>query len=328
MAELSKMRKDVQIFYGWHNKFTSWLEAQLLYSLPADKRFVSMPLFPMELLLEDDHFEDLQPEQPTTDKVEPSAMGEKRKRKKSKSGKKKKVEKKKVEEKEVVDEHHVNSEAKQQSPVVGSQQRLPEVDQHLEAKASSDKPEPSQEVLQDQDVVEEEVNQNEDDGSEKSIAEEDLLYGKNPNEEENVSEEKDVNEEGLKGQGHKTDEQITIDPPVEQANLKNDDPVPEEGNVAGGSAPGGDQLATTEKAIAGNESPTLGTILRKKRTTKRKVVPQATTYMPVGTDPEPTRSASVEEEKVDEGVSNVVGPKKKKQKVSPTAVGRCNRPRA
>jgi hypothetical protein len=50
--------------------------------------------------------------------------------------------------------------------------------------------------------------------------------------------------------------------------------------------------------------------------------------MPVGTDPEPTRSAPVEEEKVDEGVSNVVGPKKKKQKVPPTAVRRSNRPRA
>jgi hypothetical protein len=54
-------------------------------------------------------------------------------------------------------------------------------------------------------------------------------------------------------------------------------------------------LATTEKAIARNESPILGTILRKKRTTKRKAVPQATADKPVGTDPEPTRSALVEE---------------------------------
>jgi hypothetical protein len=84
----------------------------------------------------------------------------------------------------------------QQSPVVGSQQRLSEVDQHSEAKASSDKPEPSQEVLQCQDIVEEKVNQNDDDGSEKSIAEEDILFEKNPNEEEKVSEEKNVNEEG------------------------------------------------------------------------------------------------------------------------------------
>jgi hypothetical protein len=73
-------------------------------------------------------------------------------------------------------------------------------------------------------------------------------------------------------------------------------------------------LATTEKAIAGNESPTLGTILRKKRTTKRKVVPQATADIPVGTDLEPTRSAPVEEEKVDEGVSNVVGPRRRSRK--------------
>jgi hypothetical protein len=48
----------------------------------------------------------------------------------------------------------------------------------------------------------------------------------------------------------------------------------------------------------------------------------------VGTDPEPIVSAPVEEEKVDEGVSNVVGPKKKKQKVQATAVRRSNRPRA
>ncbi|KAK2444597.1 hypothetical protein QL285_015611 [Trifolium repens] len=165
-------------------------------------------------------------------------------------------------------------------------------------------------------------------GSEKTVAEEELLFENDPNEEEKVSEEKEVNEGEPEGQGQNIDEQTTTDTPVEQANLKNDDLVPEEGNVAGGSAPGGDQLATTEKAIAGNESPTLGTILRKKRTTKRKVVPQATADMPVGTDPEPTRSAPVEEEKVDEGVSNVVGPKKKKQKVTPTAVRRSNRPRA
>jgi hypothetical protein len=36
----------------------------------------------------------------------------------------------------------------------------------------------------------------------------------------------------------------------------------------------------------------------------------------------------VEEEKADEGVSNVVGPKKKKHKVPPTTVRRSNRPRA
>jgi hypothetical protein len=252
MVVLSKMRKDAQIFYGWHNKLTSWLEAQLLYSLPADKRFVSMPLFPMDILAEEEGGGDLQPEQPTTDKAEPSAKGEKRKKKKSKSGKKKKSEKKKDEEKEVVEEHHVNPEAMQQSPIVGSHQHLPTVDQHSEAKASTDKPEPSQEVLQSQDIVEEEVNQNDDDGSEKSIAEEDILFEKNPNEEDKVSEEKDVNEEGPEGQGHNTDEQTTTDTPVEHANLKINDPVPDEGNVAGGSAPGGDQLVTTEKAIAGN----------------------------------------------------------------------------
>jgi hypothetical protein len=215
MVELSKMRKDAQIFYGWHNKFTSWLETQLLYCLHVDKKFVFMPLFPMELLPEDDHFEDLQPEQPTTDKAEPSAKGEKRKKKKSKSGKKKKAEKKKVEEKEVLEEHHVNFEAKQQSPIVGSQQCLPEVDQHSEAQESTDKPESSQEVLQDVAVEEEEVQKsNDDEGSEKTIAEEDLLFEKDPNEEEKVSEEKDVNEEGPEGQGHKTDEQITTDTPV------------------------------------------------------------------------------------------------------------------
>jgi hypothetical protein len=105
--------------------------------------------------------------------------------------------------------------------------------------------------------------------------------------------------------------------------------VPEEGNAASGSAPRGDQLATTENAIAGNESSILGTILRKKRTTKRKAMPQATADIPVSTDPKPTRSAPVEEEKVDEGVSNVVGPKKKKkQKVQATVVRRSNRPRA
>jgi hypothetical protein len=87
-------------------------------------------------------------------------------------------------------------------------------------------------------------------------------------------------------------------------------------------------LATTEKVTAGDESPTIGAILRRKRTTRRKDVLQATADMPVGTDPEPTRSAPVEEEKVDEGVSNVVGPKKKKQKVQATAVRRSNRPRA
>jgi hypothetical protein len=79
---------------------------------------------------------------------------------------------------------------------------------------------------------------------------------------------------------------------------------------------------------AGNESPIIGAILRKKRTTKRKVVPQVTADMPVGTNPEPIISAQVEEEKADEGVSNVVGPKKKKQKVPATAVRRSNRPRA
>jgi hypothetical protein len=87
-------------------------------------------------------------------------------------------------------------------------------------------------------------------------------------------------------------------------------------------------LATTENATAGNESPIIRTILRRKRTTKRKAVPQATADMLVGTDPEPTISAHMEEEKVDEGVSNFVGPKKKKQKVSPTAVRRSNRPHA
>jgi hypothetical protein len=241
MAELGKIRNDAQIFYAWHN-FTSWLETQLLYCLPVDKKFVSMPLFPMELLPEDDHFEDLQPEQPTTDKAEPSAKGEKRKKKKSKSEKKKKAEKKKVEEKEVEEEHHVTSGAKQQSPVVGSRQRLPEVDQQSEAKTSTDKPEPSQEVLQDQDVVEEEVNQNEDDGSEKSICEEDLLYGKNPNEEEKVSEENDENKGGPEGQGQNTDEQITTDTPVEQENVKDNNSQPEEGKCAREGAAEGDKL--------------------------------------------------------------------------------------
>jgi hypothetical protein len=72
----------------------------------------------------------------------------------------------------------------------------------------------------------------------------------------------------------------------------------------------------------------MGAILRKKRTTRRKAVPQETADKPVGADPEPSISAPMEEEKVDEGVSNVVGPKKKKQKVQATAVRRSNRPRA
>jgi hypothetical protein len=50
--------------------------------------------------------------------------------------------------------------------------------------------------------------------------------------------------------------------------------------------------------------------------------------MPVGTNPEQIISAQVEEEKADEGVSNVIGPKKKKQKVPATAVRRSNRHRA
>jgi hypothetical protein len=54
-------------------------------------------------------------------------------------------------------------------------------------------------------------------------------------------------------------------------------------------------------------------------------VPQEKAVMLVGTDPEPFVSASVEEEKDDEGVSNVVGPKKKKHKVQATAVRRSNR---
>jgi hypothetical protein len=53
MAMLSKMNTDAQIFYAWHNKFTSWLEAQLIYGLPAYKGFVSMPLFPQEILPEE-----------------------------------------------------------------------------------------------------------------------------------------------------------------------------------------------------------------------------------------------------------------------------------
>jgi hypothetical protein len=54
-------------------------------------------------------------------------------------------------------------------------------------------------------------------------------------------------------------------------------------------------------------------------------VPQEKAVMLVGTDPEPFVSASVEEEKDDEGVSNVVGPKKKKHKVQASAVRRSNR---
>jgi hypothetical protein len=79
--------------------------------------------------------------------------------------------------------------------------------------------------------------------------------------------------------------------PVEQVNLKNDNSQPEEGKTAGEGAADGDKLATTEKATAGNESPTLGAILKKKRTTRRKVVPQATADMLVGTDPELSISA-------------------------------------
>jgi hypothetical protein len=172
------------------------------------------------------------------------------------------------------EEHHVTSETEQHSPVVGSQQRLPEVDEHSEAKASTDKPEPSQEVLQDKDVVEEEVDQNnEDDESEKSIDERDLLYDEEPIDEEKVSEEKEVHEEGPDGQGQNNAEKTTTDTPVEQAILKTDNSQPEEGKTAGEGAADGDKLATTEKVTAGNESPIIGAILRKKRTTKRKVVP-------------------------------------------------------
>jgi hypothetical protein len=222
MAELGKMRKDAQIFYAWHNKFTSWLETQLLYCLPVDKKFVSMPLFPMELLPEEED-EDPQPEQPTTDKAEHSATGEKRKRKKSKSEKKKKLKKKKLKEKVDDEEHPVTSKAKQQSPVAESKQQLPEDDQHSEAKASTDKPEPSQEVVQADDGEEKDVEKdNDEEGSEKSIVEEDLLNEEVPNEEEKLPEEKKVNEEGPEGQGQNNDEKTTTDTSVEQAILKND----------------------------------------------------------------------------------------------------------
>jgi hypothetical protein len=53
MAMLGQMRKDAQIFYAWHDKYTSWLEAQLLYCLPAGQKFVFMPLFPREILPEE-----------------------------------------------------------------------------------------------------------------------------------------------------------------------------------------------------------------------------------------------------------------------------------
>jgi hypothetical protein len=280
----------------------------------------------MKLLAEEE--EDPKPEQPTTDKAEPSAKGEKRKKKKSKSEKKKRPEKK-LKEKVNEEAHLVTSEAKQQSNAAESKQPLPEDDQHSEAKASTDMPEPSQEVVQVVNGEEKEIKKDDaDEGSGEFVAEEDLLNDEVPNDEEKVSEEKKDNEEGPDGQGQNNAGKTTTDTPVEQAILKNDDPVPEKGNVAGGSAPGGDQLAATEKVTAGDVSPPKGIILKRKRTTRRKVVPHATADMPVGTDPEPIVSAPVEEERDDEGVSNVVGPKKKKQKVPVTAVRRSNRPRA
>jgi hypothetical protein len=73
-----------------------------------------MPLFPQEILPEE--VEDPRPEQPTTDKAEPSAKGEKRKRKKSKCEKKKKSEKNKL--KHMVDDEAqpVTSEASHKVP--------------------------------------------------------------------------------------------------------------------------------------------------------------------------------------------------------------------
>ncbi|KAK2382312.1 hypothetical protein QL285_069857 [Trifolium repens] len=160
-------------------------------------------------------------------------------------------------------------------------------------------------------------------GVEKTIAGDDVLV-----EEKKLSEEKKVSEEGPEGQGQNTDDKTTTDTPVEQAELKDDNSQPDGGKTASEGVHGGDQLATTEKDTAGDESPTIGAILRKKRTTRRKVVPQATADLPVDADPEPIISAQMEEEKADEGVSNIIGPKKKKHKVQATAVRRSNRPRA
>ncbi|WJX72990.1 hypothetical protein P8452_56818 [Trifolium repens] len=201
---------------------------------------------------------------------------------------------------------------------------MPEVDQHFEVQASPNKPEPSKEVMQEEVDQEKEVEEK-DAGEEsvKSIAGEDVLV----NEEKFSEEEKELSEERPEGQGQNS-EKTTTDAPVEQENLKDDNSQPDGGKTDDEGAPGGDQLATTEKDTAGDESPTIGVILKKKRTTRRKAAPQATAVLPVGTDPEPIVSAPVEEEKDGEGVSNVVGPKKKKQKVQTTAVRRSNRQRA
>jgi hypothetical protein len=115
-------------------------------------------------------------------------------------------------------------------------------------------------------------------------------------EEKKLSEEEEVSDERPEGQGQNSDDKTTTDMPVEQAALQEDNHHPEDGKPADGSAPGGDHLATTEKDTAEDEYQTVGTILKKKRTRRRKVVSQATVVLPVGTDPEPIVSAPVEEE--------------------------------
>jgi hypothetical protein len=76
--------------------------------------------------------------------------------------------------------HLVTSEASQKLPKNEPDRRMPEVDNHAEAQASIDKPEPSKEVVQ------EEVDQ-EKDGEEKEVEQDDAGEGsKKINDEENV----------------------------------------------------------------------------------------------------------------------------------------------
>ncbi|MCI40659.1 hypothetical protein A2U01_0061892, partial [Trifolium medium] len=81
---LSKLQRDMQIYWAWNEKFAIWLENQFIYCFIGIQA-CPLPLFPKEILSE------VQPvQEPTPDKVGPSTKPEKKK--KRKSHKKKKLE--------------------------------------------------------------------------------------------------------------------------------------------------------------------------------------------------------------------------------------------
>jgi hypothetical protein len=80
---------------------------------------------------------------------------------------------------------------------------------------------------------------------------------------------------------------------------------------AEGSTPAKDKLATTKKDTVVEEGNHVGTLPKKKRTKKKKVVQQAIADKPAVADPEPTVSAANNEEGGEPEVSKKAGMKRK-----------------